>query len=221
MNSTQVRRPRSTLQGYLLLGTVALVLGTVYALVLRNTAKSSGEGSVLAAPADSKESFAEIRPFTLLDQSGATFTRDTLMGRPSIVGFIFTRCSGPCPLITANMKKVHDQIAGDDIRLVTITVDPEYDTPAVLSEYARNIGADLTRWTFLTGPTDEVQRLSEKSFLLPIEKDESQPVGESITHRTYLTVVDKTGRVRGYYDGEGPVGLEAAVKRARYLAAEQ
>lgn len=221
MNSQTVPQPRSVLMSYLLIGIVALVLGTVYALVLRQTQQSSGEKSVLAAAPDSKESFAEVQPFTLLDQSGATVTRDSLLGRTAIVGFIFTRCTGPCPLITANMKKIHDQIAGDDIRLVTISVDPEYDTPEVLAEYARNIGANVERWKFLTGPTAEVQRLSEKSFLLPIEKDSSRPVGESITHRTYLTVVDKTGHVRGYYDGEGPAGLDAAVKRARFLAHEQ
>lgn len=213
-------RPRTLLKNYLLLGAVALLLGTGYALVLWRSQSVKGSTSVLAAAADSQDAFAEVGPFALVDSRGAAVTRESLLGKPSIVGFIFTRCTGPCPRVTSTMKGLSGRIGGDAIRLVTITVDPEYDTPAILSEYARNVGADVAKWWFLTGPREAVLELSEKSFLLPLARDAARPVGESITHKTYLTVVDKRGHVRGYYDGESDAGADAALARARFLANE-
>lgn len=204
---------------FLILGLVALALGTAYAVSMLRT-RSAGESGVLAAAVDSKERFAEVKPFSLLDSTGRVVTRETLLGKPWIVGFVFTRCTGPCPRITANMRKIQDMVKDDDVRLVTISVDPEYDTPAVLTEYAHDIGADTSRWTFLTGSFQDVRELSVKSFLSPVERDAARAVGESIIHRTYLTVVDKQGFVRGYYDGEDMPGIESAVQRARFLALE-
>lgn len=220
MVDREAPRPRSTFKNYLLLGLVALLLGTAYAIVLWRTQSPGGTGGVLAAAPDSRDRFAEVQPFSLTDSRGGTVTRESLLGKPSIFAFVFTRCSGPCPRITSTMKHLSGQIGDDAIRLVTVTVDPEYDTPEVLAEYARNVGADAARWWFLTGPPAAVRDLSEKSFLLPIAKDAARPVGESITHRTYLTVVDKHGGVRGYYDGESEKGGDAALARARYLAGE-
>ena len=87
-------------------------------------------------------------------------------------------------------------------------------------DFARQLGADVGRWLFLTGTPEAVLAVSEKSFLLPISREPSQPVGSSITHRTYVSVVDKHGQVRGYYDGESDAGVEAALARARFLATE-
>ena len=131
---------------------------------------------------------------------------------------MFTRCTGPCPRITANMRKLQDELAGTDVRLVSFTVDPLHDTPQVLDGYARAIGADPARWLFLTGPLDDVRRLSFESFRLPFERDEAQPPGQLVAHRTVLTVVDREGQIRGYYDGEAESGVEQARARARFLA---
>lgn len=219
MDASTEPRPRSLLSSYLWLGLVALLLGTAYAIFLARSQRT-GQDSVLAAPADSKERFGEIRPFTLVDSGGRKVSRESLIGRPLIVGFVFTRCTGPCPRITANMKGLHDRIGGEPIRLVTLTVDPEYDTSEVLAEHARILGADTERWWFLTGPPAEVREVCQKSFLSPMEKDASQAIGESITHRTYLVVVDKHGALRGFYDGEGAAGVDAALARARFLVGE-
>lgn len=218
MESDQEVRPRSLLRSYLLLGLVALLLGTAYAVVLWRMRSPTEEAGVLAAAPASEASFAVLLPFELVDSTGAKVTNETLLGRPSIVAFVFTRCTGPCPRVTSSMKKICDATKNDAIRLVTITVDPEYDSPEVLAQYARSVGADVSRWMFLTGPPDAVRAVSEKSFLSPMQRDSSLPVGESITHRTYLSVVDKHGQVRGYYDGESDAGLEAALARARFLA---
>lgn len=200
---------------------VALVLGLVYAIVLyRIRPASSGEDSVLAQPPESQEVFGDVQPFALVERSGRTVTREELLGHAWIAGFVFTRCTGPCPRISTNMRRLQDDLAKEDVRLVTFTVDPEYDTPAVLSEYAGNLRADAVRWLFLTGKSAEIQALSVGSFKLPIERDSTQPIGRSVTHRTVLTVVDKKGRIRGYYDGETDAGVAKTAARAKFLARE-
>jgi len=212
--------PRSPFPRLVILGTVALVLGLGYALVLRGMREHREEPSVLAAAPESPEAFQTIADFTLTDSAGKPFTLADLKARPSIVGFVFTRCTGPCPRVTGNMRRIQDMLSGVDARLVTISVDPEFDTPQVLAGYAEAVGADLGRWTFLTGPLADVVALSEKSFYLPVARDDSQPIGASVTHRTWLTVVDRHGRIRGYYDGEGDAGIERAVARAKFLVNE-
>jgi cytochrome oxidase Cu insertion factor (SCO1/SenC/PrrC family) len=211
----------STAQRYLVLGLVSLCLGTAYAVVLwrtQSSAASSGEDIETSAPPDSPTKFNTVAPFTLTDSTGKAVTLDALLGKPWNADFVFTRCTGPSPVVTSFMKKAQDMLHADDVRLVTITVDPDYDTPEVLAKYAALIGADTTRWTFLTGPLGAITELLNKSFLVPIVKESGLPVGESIVHRTNLTVVDARGVVRGYYDGEHAEGVEQAVARARWLA---
>jgi len=87
-----------------------------------------------------------------------------------------------------------------------------------IEEYAAQLGADPERWLFLTGPLERVRAVSFESFLLPFERDEAQPVGQIVTHRTVLTVVDGDGAIRGYYEGETADGVEQALARARFLA---
>lgn len=179
---------------------------------------TSASDSLLAQPADSQERFNAVAPFQLVERSGRQVGREELLGSPWVCGFIFTRCSGPCPKISGNMKKLSGLLEGVDARLVTISVDPEHDTPEVLAEYARALGADETRWLFLTGTPQAVRDVSVKSFQLPVEKDDKAPAGEAVTHRTVLAVVDAQGFVRGYYDGEGEEGVQQAAARARWLA---
>ena len=179
---------------------------------------TSAADSLLAQPAESPERFNAIAPFELVERSGRTVTHQDLRGKPWVAGFIFTRCTGPCPKISGNMKLLSSKLDGVDARLVTISVDPEHDTPEVLAAYAKNLGADESRWWFLTGTPQAIQDVSVKSFQLPVEKDPAAPVGQLVTHRTVLVVVDADGFVRGYYDGEGEEGVAQAAARAAYLA---
>jgi len=213
---------RNPTRRFLILGVLALLLGLGYAVMLTRTHGVAGAGDqgTLNLPTESKDGFNEIRPFSLTERSGRTITREDLLGTQFVAGFVFTRCTGPCPRISGNMRKLQGLLAGEDVKLVTFTVDPEYDTPQVLAEYADRLGADPQRWLFLTGKLAEIKEIANKDFMFTLEQDATQPVGESITHRTFLTVVDKRGRVRGYYDGEGDAGVAAAAARAKFLAHE-
>ena len=163
----------------------------------------------LAAPADSTEIFGEVQPFSFTDQTGASVTLESLKGHAWAACFVFTRCSGPCPKVSATMKRLQSELGDMDVRLVSVSVDAEYDTPAVLTQYAQALGADSRRWLFLTGNEALIAQWIRTSFLSPVERDLHAPVGQSISHRTSIEAVDKQGKVRGFYEGEdaSQVGL--------------
>lgn len=146
-------------------------------------------------------SLGVVPEFTLVNQDGEAVTLETLKGKPWVANFIFTRCKGPCPLMTSRMSEVSRKLArAKDVRLVTITVDPEYDTPEVLREYARAVEADTAQWQFLTGDPKAVEELVVKGFFQPLAEDkDGSPV-----HSTRFVVVDAEGAIRSYQDGMDP-----------------
>ena len=188
----------------------------------RESASFGSSGVVLAQPSDSKVEFGRVGPFALTERSGREVTLESLLGRPWVAGFVFTRCSGPCPKITGTMRHLQDRLSGVDARLVSFSVDPEWDTPEVLRSYADAVGADRERWWFLTGDRSAIYALIQKSFLSPVERapDGSAPIGQHVSHRSQVVVVDKLGRLRGFYAGESDVDVAAIVARVRYLASE-
>ena len=105
--------------------------------------------------------------FSLVDQTGQPFTDAALRGKVSIVSFVFTRCDTICPVISMKMARIQEKTfdLSRDIKLVSFSVDPEYDTPARLAEYADKYGADPERWRFLTGPYKAVYALIEGPFM--------------------------------------------------------
>jgi protein SCO1/2 len=143
--------------------------------------------------------------FTLTNRDGRTVRLQDLAGHPWIADFIFTRCPASCPLMTARMARLNRELPDDlAVRLVSISVDPEHDTPQVLQRYAKSFNAP-DRWLFLTGGKEEIYQLSRKGFKLGIEipppsGPEGPPV-EPILHSTRFVLVDGQGRIRGYYDG--------------------
>ncbi len=167
----------------------------------------------------------ELAEFSLTERSGRTVGRADLLGKVWVVGFIFTRCSGPCPIVTTSMHRLQGAFGAPDLadaRLLTLTVDPEFDTREVLADYARSVGADPARWWFLTGPKADVHGLIEKSFLMAI-REVSEPgvaVGESIIHSTRLAIVDRRGRVRRIVSGTDPAEVETVPGIVRELLGE-
>ncbi len=132
--------------------------------------------------------------FHLSDQNSQPFGLAEMKGKAAIVDFFFTHCKGPCPMMAVEMGKLQKRFADiEAIRLISISVDPANDSSQVLTEYAQAVGAQPGKWIFLTGPGDSIVKLSEQGFKLAAS---TWPVG----HSTKFTLVDKTGRIRGYYD---------------------
>ena len=140
--------------------------------------------------------------FRLKAQDGEPFGSSKVEGKVWIATFIFTRCMATCPAQTAAFSRLQEQLkdhpAGDDVHLVSITVDPDHDTPEVLKAYAENAGANLERWSFLTGDKEDLHSLCKDGFYLPV----SEPAdGQPFAHSQSLILVDRARRVRGHYDG--------------------
>jgi protein SCO1/2 len=155
--------------------------------------------------------FGHVPDFALTERSGRTIRLGDLLGTVWIADFIFTRCTAACPMMSSHMKQLQNVLgSSQDVRLVSITVDPERDTPEVLSNYASRYGAHQDRWFFLTGEKDRIQALAVKGFFLGT--DSANPK-ETILHSQKIVLVDRRGRIRGYYDGESP-GVTMSLLRA-------
>lgn len=140
---------------------------------------------------------AGIEDFTLTERSGKTITKKDLLGKPWVACFVFTRCAGPCPRVSGQFYQLQKDLKDLDFRLVTITVDPNHDTPEVLSQYAELMGADPEKWLFLTGDQKEIFHLIEKSFLMPVEENvgPARKPGFEVIHTTNVMLVGPDGRV--------------------------
>ena len=144
----------------------------------------------------------EVPDFDLINRDGRRITRGDLLGSPWIADFIFTRCQVSCPAMSQRMASLRPGLPASGLQLVSISVDPEFDRPEVLEEYARRYQAE-DRWLFLTGATDEVYALIQGGFKLgvqPAPPGEEGRTLEPITHSTRFVLVDGVGQIRGYYD---------------------
>lgn len=157
--------------------------------------------------------------FSLVERSGRPATRAALRGRPWIADFIFTRCAGICPAMTARMAALRTRLAGAPVRFVSFSVDPRTDTPEVLARYAAAAGADAD-WWFVTGPMSDLHALSTQGFKLAAMENApgAQTADGPFLHSAKFVLVDGEGVIRGYYDSEDPAALVALEADARRLA---
>jgi protein SCO1/2 len=134
----------------------------------------------------------------LLDQRGRPFSFATANGRTTIVSFVYTRCGDAqmCPLVAAKFARMQRELRGSPIRLVTVTLDPDYDTPNVLARYGAAYGADPAVWTFVTGPAAAIDDVAGR---LGIVVERTRP--GLIVHSEAAIVVDAGGRVARFIDG--------------------
>ncbi len=162
-----------------------LFLGLVGLLVIRRAETSQHALPVLG----------EVPEFNSIKQDGSPFGLSELKGHLSVVDFIFTTCPGVCPVMGANMVGLYRQFEGvEALQFVSISVDPARDSLSVLREYAEGFGVNDDRWVFLWMPVEDVVRLSEDGFALAAD---DLPMG----HSSRFVLVDREGKIRGYYDG--------------------
>lgn len=139
-----------------------------------------------------------------------------LRGRVWIADFVYTRCSGPCPLLTANMAGLQKRLP-KSIGLLSFTVDPDHDSPEVLTVYARKFGADAQRWFFVTGDKPGLIKLFRDGFQIAAVESADAPEGQNVAHTTKFVLIDGDGRLRGYYDGDDAAALDRLAADASRL----
>lgn len=137
--------------------------------------------------------YGQVPDFQLTSQTGAPFNRQALDGKVWVADFIYTHCPGPCPRMSAMMRRVQTAVVElPGVRLVSFSVDPVRDTPQVLAEYAIRYHAQPGLWFFLTGDRKTLDALDRRAFMLG-------NVGGALEHSTRFVLIDRKGRIRGYY----------------------
>jgi len=149
-----------------------------------------------------------IKKFTLTERSGELFHSDQMEGQVWVGSFFFSRCPSICFMQNTKIKELREQLGDTDVTFVSISTDPEHDTPTVLSEYAQVFRANSENWLFLTGDNLHIKRIGSEFFQVSAGKED---------HSTELVLVDKWGTIRGGYDWKKPemlTELHNAIKEA-------
>jgi protein SCO1 len=190
-----------------LLVPLVLVGGTaVFALTIGTFIKGPFQQLAdVLKPADALDDFGPVGDFAFTDKSDRPVTQNDLKGKVWVVACFFTCCTESCPALSGSMARLQHELAGErDLRLVSLTVDPATDTAEKLKVYAENYGAQEERWLFLRGPQADVEDFVKGRLHLGVEANPNAPTGSRVMHSNKLTVIDKQGHIRGYFDGTGP-----------------
>jgi protein SCO1 len=170
---------------------------------------------LLAHPAP--QVYGHVPAFHLLNEQGQPVTEGALLGHVTVVDFIFTRCPSSCPRLTTRMGELQDRLARSKsgARLVSISVDPDNDTPAVLAAYAARAHADPARWSFLTGTASDVENVVVSGFKVAASKQARGAGDYDVIHGDWFVLVDARGDIRGYFTTDEAKDLEAIVAAIR------
>jgi protein SCO1/2 len=185
--------------------------------------------------------YGRVPEFSLTERSGRQVTLADLRGKVWVANFVYTQCTETCPVQTAQLARVQAEFPGEEgLRLVSITVDPERDTPAVLARYAERYGAHPDRWLFLTGDKRAIYRLAKEGFSLGVvdPDDQAQTSGllplfgptpalathgskGLIIHSARLVLVDRQARIRAYHLPNDEQSLQRLHENVRRLLREK
>ncbi len=170
------------------------------------------------ATASGDTAYHTIKPFVgLVDQEGRAFDLSQLQGKVYIANFFFTRCPGICPKMMNNLKvyqKALNEIG--NIRMISMTIDPDNDTVEVLKRYADEYKIDSNRWWLLTGDKENIYKQAKENFIISVSDGDGQSV-EDFTHSERVMLIDKEGIIRGYYQGTDPKEIDRLVIETRLL----
>jgi protein SCO1/2 len=159
-----------------------------------------------ASTASKLPNYGRVPDFSMTDSNGHRFDRKMLSGAVWVVDFIYTNCPAECPRMTSKMHQIAEQIQGEDnVGLLSISVDPNRDTPAVLHNFAQRYGGATAQWHFVTGTAATVHLLAYTTF----------HVGDVIAnmeHSTKFILVDKNGDIRGYYSSFDADSIKSMLK---------
>lgn len=161
--------------------------------------------------------YGKAPEFSLTERSGRKVSSEELRGSAWIANFIYTNCQDTCPTQTATLARLQAQLPKAVI--VSITIDPDRDSPEALSAYADRYGADPQRWLFLTGPKDTLRGIAQEGFHLsaiPARTGEDRDL--VILHSSRFVLVDSLGEIRGYYDSNDPQAMDRLLEHLQTLA---
>lgn len=141
-----------------------------------------------------------IAPFAFVDQDSTLITNETFNGNIYVADFFFTTCRTICPIMKTQMLRVYEATAEmPDVKILSHTIDPAYDTVDLLRDFAERLGVESQRWHFVTGIQDSIYKIAQTSYFATAMEDKSEPDG--FIHSGAFLLIDKKQRIRGKYDG--------------------
>lgn len=141
-----------------------------------------------------------IAKFQFVNQDSSLVTNETFRDQIYVSDFFFTSCRTICPIMKTQMLRVYEATADlPDVKLLSHSIDPEYDTVALLNDFAKRLGVSSDRWHFVTGVKDSIYRIAQTSYFATAMEDKSEPDG--FIHSGAFLLIDKQQRIRGKYDG--------------------
>ncbi len=208
------------------LSTPRLLFGAAMATILSLGLLSCGEQKEESLPILGEKhitatdtTYHTIGHFSLVNQDSMVVTEDDLRGKIYAADFFFTSCRTICPVMKTQMRRVYEAVKNDpDVMLVSHTIDPEYDTVALLKDYAERLDVDSDKWYFLTGNKDSIYYLAQTSYFVTAMEDEADPDG--FIHSGAFMLIDKHGRIRGKYDGTKDEEVDKLIKDIAILEKE-
>ncbi|MEQ8904985.1 SCO family protein [Ekhidna sp.] len=160
-----------------------------------------------------------IQDFQLVDQDSSIVTNETFNDKIYVADFFFTSCPTICPKMKAQMLRVYGKFEDNpEVAILSHTIDPTYDTVALLKDYAERLGVSSDKWKFVTGDQDDIYDLAEKSYLSIADEDADAPGG--YIHSGAFLLVDKNRRIRGFYDGTVPEQVDVLMNDIEKLLNE-
>lgn len=162
-------------------------------------------------PASKLPNYGQVPNFRMTDSNSQPFDRKMLSGAVWIVDFIYTNCPAECPRMTSKMHQIAEKVQGEDnVGLLSISVDPDRDTPPVLNQFAQRYGGATPQWHFVTGTPSTVHLLAYTTFHI------GDVIGK-MQHSTHFILVDKNGDIRGYYSSFDPDSIASMLKDVNAL----
>ena len=144
--------------------------------------------------------YHKIPDFKFLNQDSLWVSQKDMAGKIYVADFFFTTCPTICPTMKTQLLRIFDKFAEDDrVRILSHTIDPEYDGVRVLKDYAKKLNITSPRWNLVTGKKSDIYRLGEKSYMVTAQEDANEVGG--FVHSGAFILVDKDRHVRGIYDG--------------------
>lgn len=160
-----------------------------------------------------------IAPFQFVDQDSAIITNKTLDGKIYVADFFFTTCRTICPIMKTQMLRVYEATKDyPDVLIVSHTIDPDYDTVALLHDFAKRLGVESSRWHFVTGKQDSIYKIAQTSYFATALVDKTEPDG--FIHSGAFLLIDKQRRIRGKYDGTKKEDVDRLVEDIQRLRKE-
>lgn len=164
---------------------------------------------------DTKDRF-QIADFSFENESGTLSNLDSIKGNVCVANYFFSYCKTICPIIMPNLTKVQKEFAQrKDFKMLSFSVDPERDSVARLEEYAQQLGIQTPQWHLLTGDKKLLYRFARNQLFLTATDGDGGP--DDFIHSDKIALIDRTGHIRGYYDGTNSKDIQQLIKDIRKI----